>query len=483
MWKQTVTVGNAPGRLNYDPMSPVNRQLLSVFLMLALPAAAAGLNDPFDAEGMAPLKPSPQLAARVGDAPCANVLPATPLTAIDVVDLTLCNNPQTREVWASARVQAALVGVAQAAWLPDLDGKVATGRNFVDSRSFNQNTAALTLSWLVFDFGQRSANVENARQLLSAAAATQNATLQNLFLAALQSYYTAQATRAAVLSTTEAERAAKEGFAAADSRYQVGAGTPADRLLAQTALSQATLNRIKAEGEARNTLGTLANTMGFAAQEKFALDEIPRSLPEANFQQDIDALINEARNRRPDLKSAEAQVKAAEASVDLARAQGRPTVSLSTGLGWQDVGGVSADTGNVGLTLNVPIFSGFDTTYRVRSAEAQVDLRAAQRDKLRNQVALDVWKAYQNLNTATQSLTATGDLVASAEQSERVALGRYKAGVGTVLDLLTAQTALANARLQRIQAGLDWYVYRATLAQTVGALDYTLLQPAVQGRP
>ena len=73
--------------------------------------------------------------------------------------------------------------------------------------------------------------------------------------------------------------------------------------------------------------------------------------------------------------------------------------------------------------------------------------------------------------------------MASAEHSERVALGRYKAGVGTVLDLLLAQSALASARLQRIQAALDWYVFRATLAQTMGALDYTLLQPAAQGRP
>ena len=451
--------------------------------MLALPAAAAGLHDPFDTTGMAPLKPSPQLSARVGEAPCANSLPVTALTAIDTVDLALCNNPQTREVWAAARVQAALVGVAQSAWLPDLDAKLSAGRNFVESRNFNQNSAALTLSWLVFDFGQRSANIENARQLLSAAVATQNATVQSLFLSALQAYYTAQALRAAVASTTEAERAAREGFAAAESRYKVGAGTPADRLLAQTALSQATLNRIKAEGEARNALGVLANVMGFDAQQKIILDEIPRSLPETAFQSDVDALIEEARNRRPDLKSAEAQVKAAEASVDVARAQGRPTLSLSTGPTWQDVSGVSTNGGAVGVTLSVPIFSGFETTYRVRSAEAQVDVRAAQRDRLRNQVALDVWKAYQNLNTASESLKATSDLVASAEQSERVALGRYKAGVGTVLDLLTAQTALANARLQRIQAGLDWHVYRATLAQTVGALDYTLLQPAVQGKP
>ena len=460
-----------------------NFRILPVLYALALPVAAAGLSDPFDTTGMAPLKPSPQLAARVGDAPCTNTLPATGLTAIDAVDLALCNNPQTREVWAAARVQAAMVGVAQSAWLPDLDAKLTSGRNFTEARNFNQSSAALTLSWLVFDFGQRSANIENARQLLSAAAATQNATVQNLFLAALQSYYTAQAARAAVVSTTEAERAARESFAAAESRYSVGAGTPADRLQAQTALSQATLNRIRSEGDARNALGVLANAMGFDAQQSIVLGEIPRATPELAFQNDVDALIQEARNRRPDLKSAEAQVKAAEASVEVARAQGLPSVSLSTGPLWQDIGGVSANTGNIGMTLSVPIFSGFETSYRVRSAEAQVDLRAAQLDRLRNQVALDVWKAYQNLNTATQSLKATLDLMASAEQSERVALGRYKAGVGTVLDLLTAQTALANARLQRIQAGLDWHVYRATLAQTVGAPDYTLLQPAVQGRP
>ena len=62
-------------------------------------------------------------------------------------------------------------------------------------------------------------------------------------------------------------------------------------------------------------------------------------------------------------------------------------------------------------------------------------------------------------------------------QSERVALGRYKAGVGTILDLLNAQSALASARLQRIQAMLDWNVSRAALAKAVGTLDSSLLNP------
>lgn len=430
-----------------------------------------------------PLKPSPRLLARVDEAPCATALPDTPLTAVDAVDLMLCNHPQTREVWAAARAQAAQLGVARAGWLPTLSGSAGTTRFDYQNTAYTRDSAAITLSWLLYDFGQRAASVESVRQLLGAAAATQDATVQTLFLNALQSYYAAQATRAAVASALQAERSAQESFQAAAARYQVGVATPADRLQAQTALSQATLNRIKAEGEARNALGALANALGFAAQQRIVLADLPEAPPTAAFQQEVDGLIAEAQARRPDLRAAEAQLKAAEAGVELARAQGRPTISLGAGPTWQESAGVTQQGGSVGLTLSVPIFSGFDTTYRVRSAAAQAEVRAAQRDRLRNQVALDVWKAYQSLTTATHSLQTTADLVASAEQSERVALGRYKAGVGTILDVLSAQAALASARLQRIQAQLDWNVYRATLAQSVGALDYTLLQGAAEGRP
>lgn len=463
-------------------MSKPLSRLLPLVCCLLLPPYA-GAVDPLSADAMAPLRPSPQLAARVGALPCTDRLPAAPLQAIDAVDLALCNNPQTRELWASARAQAALVGVARSAWLPDLDGRLAASRVYAETGDVNQRSAALSLSWLLYDFGLRSANVENAVQLLNAAAATQDAGVQSLFLAALQNYYAAQAARAVVASAEKAERSARESFNAADARYQVGAATPADRLQAQTALSQATLNRIRAEGEARNALGSLANALGFAAQTGIVLAE-PPALPEQTaFAADVERLIVEAQARRPDLKAAEAQVMAAQASVDVARAQGRPSLSLAAGPSWQSVGGSESHGGNLGVTLSVPLFAGFETTYRVRSAAAQAEVRAAQRDRLKNQVALDVWRAWQSLGTATQSLATTADLLASAEQSERVALGRYKAGVGSVLDLLAAQSALAAARVQRIQAVLDWNIYRATLAQAMGALDYTLLQGAAEGRP
>src|SRR5574343_590889 len=382
-------------------------RFLPCFFLLTVAFSRAwggGLADPFDTEAMAPLKPSPRLAARIGEAPCATTLPATALTAVDAVDLALCNNPQTREVWASARAQAALVGVARAGYLPNLDASAGVTRFQNRDNPYTRSSAALTRSWRRADFGQRSANVENASQLLNAAAATQDATVQSLFLAALQTYYAAQAAQAAVISANEAERAARESFQAADARYAVGVATPADRLQAQTALSQATLNRIQAEGDARNALGSLANALGLGAQQALVLAAQPADAVDASFQGDVDALIAEALAKRPDLRAAEAQVKAAEAAADLARSQGRPSVSVSGGPTWQHVSGSTTQGNTLGLNLNVPLFAGYDTTYRVRSAQAQTEVRAAQRDRIRNQIALDVWKAYQSLTTATQSL-------------------------------------------------------------------------------
>jgi len=65
--------------------------------------------------------------------------------------------------------------------------------------------------------------------------------------------------------------------------------------------------------------------------------------------------------------------------------------------------------------------------------------------------------------------------VNSAEQSEHAATARYKAGAGNLLDVLVAQSALASARQQRVQASYNWNIYRATLAQAMGSLDVQLL--------
>ncbi|MEF8699750.1 MAG: TolC family protein [Candidatus Accumulibacter sp. UW20] len=460
---------------------PIPRPALQ-FATATLLATLAGapqafeMSDPFATGALLPARPG--LAVDGAIKPCPAPAAATRYGVFEVVDLALCRNPATREAWSLSRLQAAQVGLAQSDFLPALDGRVATSRVSVDGRSAHSRNASLTLSWLLFDFGARAANLEIARQLMSAAASTLDSTVQSVFLGALQAYYNAQAARAAVSAARASESASRTSLDAAEVRYRVGTGTPADRLQAQTAWSQATLTRIRSEGLERNTLGRLANVMGLDANQPLLLDDLPAATPAAGFEADVAALIAEARARRPELKAAEAELQAARSGIDYARAAGRPTVSFNAGPQWEDLGGASANGSSIGLVVNLPFFLGFNTTYSVRAAEARSEVQAARRDSISQQVALDVWEAYQNLNTATQTVRTSADLLASAEHSERVALGRYRAGVGILLDLLNAQSALANARLQRIQAMLDWQVSRATLARSVGTLDSRLLSLA-----
>jgi outer membrane protein TolC len=176
------------------------------------------------------------------------------------------------------------------------------------------------------------------------------------------------------------------------------------------------------------------------------------------------------------LAAAKAQVNAAKANAEAAKSAGMPTISLTTNLSHNESSiFTTANNSAIGVSLNYPLFTGYNINYRIRAAEAQIDTRLAQHEKISQQVALDVWKAYQGVVTGTQAVKSSIVLVTSAIQSERVALGRYKAGVGNILDLLTAQTSLANARMQNIQAVYNWHIAKAALAQSMGKLDFSAI--------
>lgn len=452
--------------------------LLVVSLCLMEAAEARASFDPFGMDGDAR---SERSSSTQDAAQCDRKKIEHPLALADVVDLALCNNPQTRALWASARAQAAAVGANMAAYLPTLSAQGSIGRNrsvvgnapagFMTTRN-----AGLTASYLLYDFGGRSASLENAKQLLVAANATRDATLQLNYLNAVQAYYALLSARASVQALQQAEASASESLNAAQARYEAGVATPADKLQAKTALSQATLNLVTAQGNERNAQGTLANLMGFDASQTFELAPVPDTTPDAAVEQDVGKLIEEARRNRPDLVAAEAQIKAAEAQLEVTRATGWPTLTLNgTANTARPVGAPVTNTAGISLNLNVPLFTGGRTNYQSRAAEYQVENQQATRDLLANKIALDVWRAYQTLLTNSQALRSADDLVASATQSEAMTLGRYKAGVSgmSILDVLNAQSALASARQQRATALYNFLASRVALTQAIGQLDLT----------
>ena len=179
--------------------------LTALTAALSTHAGAFGSPDPFSTELLAP--PRPVLATVSGSdfLPCQPLAPNAVYGVLQVVNQALCRNPITHEAWANARVQAAQVGIARSDYLPDLDGRIAATHSRTDGQSTDLRSTSLTLSWLLYDFGARDANLEYARQLLSAASSTLDATVQTVFLTALQSYYNTQAARAAVIAAVESE--------------------------------------------------------------------------------------------------------------------------------------------------------------------------------------------------------------------------------------------------------------------------------------
>ena len=424
--------------------------------------------------------------------PCQFTILGSPLGLLEAVERALCNNPQTREAWANVKQQTALVGINKAAFLPTVNGSLgatwAKGAVLIPGYtggelSYGTATSSgnLNLNWVLFDFGLRSANLENAIQLLTAASANQDATLQTVFMTAAQDYYNLMTAQELLTANEEAEKSAKESYLAADAKHKAGINDLADKLQAQTNYTQTILNRVKSNEALKNAQGTLAIDMGLNVITSFTLDTSSTPLPDTQFVKSVDRLLQEAKRIRPELLAAQAQLLAAQANVKAAKATLLPTVTLTGGLGYSTpLGHIQVETitrsNYVGVQVNAPIFDGFVANYQIRSAKAQVEYQTANLKNIEQQITLDVWKSYQSLSTETENLKATDDLLHSANQSFKVALGRYKAGVGTILELLAAQSALASAQQQHIQASSDWRTARLNLAHSLGKLGLWAIQ-------
>ena len=416
-------------------------------------------------------------AEDVAPSACTNAYIQHALTLDEVLNLALCHNPQTRYQWAAVKAQSALVDSARSPYYPSLTATASGTQNQTNlggqaTSASNNQKVGLTAAYLLYDFGGRAASLESAKQTLLAVNATRDVTLQGVYLGTVQAYFALLTAQANVESLKAAESLAKGSLDAASARYKSGAATPADRLQAQTALSQAQLNRITAEGNALIATGTLANQLGFSPTQKIELTPFNEVQHDLLLDKKLDDLIADALHSRPDLLAAEAQINLAQAQIDVNRTSGLPTLNLTAGSTYS-VDSIAADARNdsLGVTLTMPLFTGYRVSNQVKSAEAQKLAKVADRDRIAKQVELDVWKAYQTLQTNRQSLQSATALVASAEQSERMTSGRYQAGLGTMIDLLTAQNTLLSARQQWIAARFNFIVSRFALAQAIGQLD------------
>ena len=419
--------------------------------------------------------------------PCQTRAYNRPLSLIEVTEAALCHNPNTKEVYANAKIQAAEVGVARSLFFPSLRDTVAVTENQIRSQTregqvrqnnFRNTQNQIVASYLLYDFGGRDANLENANQLLKAASATQDAIVQRVLLNAVNAFYQVHANKAILKASIESERLFEESFKAAEAKYIAGIATPADKLQVNTSFANATLTRLTNEGLLRIAYGNLATIMGVSPGTPIEIIDNDMDVIPEFIDQDIQALIEQAIIQRPDLIATESELKASVAKIESVKAEAKPKVKIEASNQYdsETIFLKDINTSQVGISVTIPFFEGYKPSYLIRSAEATAELKASKRDQLRLQVSLDVWTAYQNLKTANESIKASQVLLISAEESSQVALGRYKEGVGNIIDTLNAQSALASAKQQKIQSILNWNIARTTLAQSIGVLDNAMIQ-------
>jgi outer membrane protein TolC len=406
------------------------------------------------------------------------------LTVADVVEVALRNNPLTRASYFQALAARAQLGIDRAAYYPqlDLNAYAARTKQSALGGQFDYQLTSygpeLALSYLVLDLGGRAADAEAARLALLAADWTHTSVVQDVILGVQQTYVEYLNARAQLAAARTALTQAQTALEAATGRRDAGVATIADVLQARTAMSQEQLAVDRLSGQVLALRGALATAMGLPATTPYDVGELPTELPLDFASKTVEELIEQAQAARPDLAAVRLQAERAGVRIRSARADGLPSLLATADANrtYFDPSTFASygDNWSARLALRIPLFTGFETKYKVQQAKDEAAAAAAQAATLEQQVILQVWTSYYGLQTATQLVKTSRDLLASAEQSERVALGRYREGVGTIIDLLAAQSALADARAEEILARSSWFYALAQLARDVGVASPAL---------
>ena len=432
----------------------------------------------------------PDMHALPGDAvspPCLTPLNITkPLSLVSAVDLALCSNPQLRDTWAQIKVQIAQVGQARSAYLPTISAQISELNNrtvYPDFPSAN-NTANghmtyASLNWLLFDFGGRSANLEAAEDALKAAIDNHDAEMQKLLGEVISDYFNAIAAQAKVSASIKAEDLAHQIEDSATRRLQHGTGDRGDQAQAKTAAAKAELTLARDIGERDKALAEMVYALGLAPGTNLVLPD----LLEPKKTQAVAALsewIRLAEQYQPAIHAAKEQWYAAQSKARSSRSDGLPTLSFvsyfdQNGYPNQGLQPTRNNATSIGLMLNVPIFDGFLQHYKIDEANARADVAQAQMQDTEHQILKQVVSAYGDALMALDSIDASRTLLDSARVAMESVQNRYDHGVGTMIELLTAQSSLVDARQQWVQSMAQWEAGRLELLAASGILGHSAL--------
>ncbi len=472
--------------------------MMSVRTWMTTCALAAGLAAPALAQqptqpaAPAPAQPTPAAAAAADSGVLSSEgWNAQRVTLAQALEMARANNPL--QVQAQENVRVANMGRLQAigSYLPTINANASSSKSSsqrpdytgaIVSAPSDVSSLGISANLNLFTGFQRGAQ----RRLANATADLDRAALVGQTyatdLATKQAFFNALATQELVGVSQANVAQTEQQLKLTAEKLRLGATTRSDSLTASVAYGTAEVQLIQARANALTAQANLARAIGAAGLAAPVRDP---TLEIRLVSLDTAALRREAEANAPSVLQATASVAAARASQSASRSSLWPTISLSASDRWSgqllfpwSAAPINTTTGlptqkylgswNVGLSVSYPLFNGFQREAGMVVADANVRTSEA---RLRDaQLALDA-SLTQDL-TALQAAGAQIDVsrtsVAAAEEALRMQQERYRLGAATIVDLLTAETALNQAQVSLVQSRYSYLIARAQLEALVG---------------
>jgi outer membrane protein len=406
-----------------------------------------------------------------------------PIGLQEAIQLAQRNAPAAVQARGQIRTSNSAVRSAYGALLPSVslsagqtnqsgDRMDAQGRivPYAGQQPWSYNTG-LNANVRVFDGGRNWSEINRSKADVNAAEASEIAQRYNVVSLQVKTQYYA------ILAARESESAAQsqldlaqQQLRAASAKVQAGAATLSDSLRSIIQVGNARLALLTARNNLRAASAALTRLVAtpflVTAQPSDTLD-----LPIAPL--DSTSLTQLAENG-PAVEQARAQLTSSQASVRSARAPYLPNIDLTFSKGgngydkFYGLGDPFAYTQSFGIRMSYPLFNNFqreDALTRARVQEENAD--AALRDA-RLAAQQNIIQQLGTLRTAEERIQIQQASVAAAAEDLRVQQQRYTLGASTLLDLLTSQSTLTQARAQLIQARQDYRLARAQIEATIG---------------
>lgn len=253
-----------------------------------------------------------------------------------------------------------------------------------------------------------------------------------------------------------------------NAQYNVGIVARTDVLASNVSLANAQTTRITAynsvslaEANLNNLLGLPVNTEITIADKEFTYTPYDVTLDQAEAY----AMLH-----RAEVMQSALALQVSKEQIGIAESGYRPTVSVNASKGWKGDTFSTGDSRNwsMGAGLSWSLWDGGSTQANVKAAKASYIAQQQANSKNISNVMLDVRQAYLNMQEAAQTIKSTKVAVDQGEENFRIASIRYRAGVGTNLDVLDAELNLNNARTSYIEALYNYNTNVATLEKAMG---------------